>query len=101
MLPLIKDSEYNRTKTVSIAGLFPSKEWALFTKTEKRIILCIQEHNMNEEAIRRILLWPLNPMLKGTWRSHWSSIQKKMGLIRFARKGILSVEDGNGTTDKG
>ncbi len=44
-----------------------------------------RQHNMEEERIRLLLVWPLNPMHPTTWRGHVASLKKKIAKIRRER----------------
>lgn len=64
---------------------FSDSETAIFTKLEQRILLMAREYNLEEDRIRLLLTWPLEPLNKTTWRGHRARIMKKIRFIRERR----------------
>lgn len=61
---------------------FDSDEWKKFSKTEKKILTFVHKYNVShKDRLRMLLGFPLEPMKKDTFRSHYAKLQKKIARI--------------------
>jgi len=65
---------------------FSPQEWAQFSRIEKRIIIMSRKYEMEPEAIKANLTWPLDPLKEVTFRGHKARLMKKMSKIRLNRQ---------------
>lgn len=76
-------------------------EWAMFSKTEKKIIILIRQYNINRveqiPLLRLYLNWPLPyPVNARTFKSQHSRLLAKMAIIKAGRlkeQSIASAHD--------
>ena len=65
---------------------FSESEWKQFSVTEQRIILLVRQQEVeDEERIRFLMAFPVEPMKKTTFDRHRRRIKKKVEEIREAR----------------
>lgn len=65
---------------------YTEEEWQLFSKTQKKIVILIKKHGIEDkEKIRELIDFPLEPMEPETFRGHWHRLKKTVATIRKNR----------------